>query len=303
MVKNRRKLLAVLGLASALALGMVMVPRGEAQAVRGDGTLMVFTAPSERVDRHFFTGGIIRNVPVKEGQVVKKGEILMEQDDEIEQAELERLTEEATKEYRIQYYQAAVNVAKKKLERMETAIAKAIATGGVTAFADAELEQARAELDQAQRQIEVSTLDHQGDINKARQQKLKVDRMRIKADWDGVVEKIGTRTGELATPDKDKPSITLVKNDPCYVVINKLTTAQVSKIKQGDEFEVKYPDEDQWRQAKVSFIAPVADVGANTQMIRLELPNPENRSTGLPIQLKLPGKLTTTAVGNAASAR
>lgn len=303
MAKNRRKLLAAITLGTVLALGIAMVPRGEAQAVRGDGTLMVYTAPSESVARHFFVGGIIKKVPVKEGQIVKKGDVLMQQDDEIELAELDRLDREAKSDARVQYYQASLEVAKSSLDRMLAAIDKAKAAGGGSSFAEAEIEKAQAEFKQAQRQIEVSVLDHAGDINKRDQQKLKVDRLQIKADWDGVVKEIGTHEGELATPDKDKPSIILVKNDPCYVVINKLNTAQVSKLKQGDEFEVRYPDEEQWRQAKVIFISPVADVGANTQLVKLELPNPENRSTGLPIHLKLPGKLTTAAVGNAASAR
>lgn len=288
MNMNRYKWLAGLALITAVPFGLALVPQGVAQSVKpNSGVVDCFTGPSKKVEMHFLNGGIIKAVAVKEGQVIKAGEMLMSQDDDIEKAELERMKDEATSEARILYYQAGLDVSVSKLNRMEKA--------EKGAFADAELDTARAEKIQAERQIDVSKLDHKGDISKSIQQEFKVAKMKLYAPWDGVVEKVGTWEGELATPDKDKPSIILVKNDPCNVVITTFSTAQVSQIHMNDIMEVKYPDESQWRQAKVSYIAPVAETRGNVQLVRLELPNPENRSTGLPIQVKLPAKLASAA--------
>ena len=102
--------------------------------------------------------------------------------------------------------------------------------------------------------------------------------------------------------DKDKPAIILVKNDPCNVVINILDSAQVAKIKMDEVFQVRYPGE-QWRDAKVVYIDPVAAQDAHTQQVKLELPNPEKRATGMQIEVKLPAKLVGGSPVNAASSR
>jgi multidrug resistance efflux pump len=144
---------------------------------------------------------------------------------------------------------------------------------------------------QAARQIDVANLDHRGEQTKAQQQQLKVDKMKLIADFDGAVEAIKSWEGELATPEKDKPVIVIVKNDPAYVVIRELTTRQVARLSLGQSLEVRYPDEDRWQAAKIIYIAPVADATSDTQAVKLELPNPQNKATGLPIQVKLPQQL------------
>src|SRR5690349_1530778 len=89
------------------------------------GIITAVTEPSKRSQMNFPSMGIIKEVPVKEGQVVKKGDVLMIQDPDIEQAELERLKSEADSTARIAYYQAALDLKKKVYNR------KSKAEGGV----------------------------------------------------------------------------------------------------------------------------------------------------------------------------
>ncbi|HEY7089261.1 MAG TPA: hypothetical protein VH518_14285, partial [Tepidisphaeraceae bacterium] len=68
-------------------------------------------------------------------------------------------------------------------------------------------------------------------------------------------------------------------------------SAQVARVAVGETMEVRYPGEKDWQQAKVIFIDPVTFSGSDLQLVRLELPNPQNRATGVSIEVKLPPKL------------
>ena len=88
-----------------------------------------------------------------------------------------------------------------------------------------------------------------------------------------------------------------MKNDPLYVEIRGLTTLQVSTLRVGEKLQVRYnndPD-NAWKDAEIIYITPVADAGADRQLVRLKLPNSDNRPAGLRMTLNWPDKLLKTA--------
>jgi multidrug resistance efflux pump len=286
--------------ASALALmfGVALPTISHAQAPKD--TVEAVTAPYDRPRSLSFTfPGIIKEVLVKEGDVIKAGQPLMVQDNEIEVAELERLKREAESDARIKYYEADRDLRRKTYERKSNAN-----KGGSAVFSQAEVDEAEADVIKAERQIDVANLDHAGEQTKARQQAVKVDRMTLRSPIDGTVQKLAVNVGEFAEPDRDKPAIIIVKNDPCWVECTELKSWQVARLRVGETMQVKYPGEgESWQAAKIIFIDPVTRLGTDNQMVRLELPNPQNRATGLAIQVKLPAKLMDAAGGRAASGR
>ncbi len=288
-----RKLLAAMALSSIIAAAGYSANAAAPES--STGVVPAFTEPSKRSEMNFISMGIIKQVAVKEGDSVKMGQVLMTQDDDIEMAELERLKLEADSTARLDFAKADLDVKKKVAER------KTKAEGGV--FSQSEIEEAQLDVVQREKQIDVTNLDLQGNKLKAKQQQIKVDKMQLHAQMDGLVEKIKIWEGEVAAPDRDKPAIIIVKNDPCNVVIRELTTRQVAQLSLGESLEVKYPDEKDWQQAKISYIAPVADAASDTQVVKLELPNPQNRATGLPIQVRLPAKLAAESGADKTASR
>jgi multidrug efflux pump subunit AcrA (membrane-fusion protein) len=287
---NGRKVLLALGLSSALVAAVSVSTFGAAPAVTAAPEILrAFTAPCKRSEMHFPAMGIIKSIAVKEGQAVKKGDLLMTQDDVVERDELEKLTLEATDKSRLEYYRAAEAYKKFVYEQVSKP-----SPDGKPVFSVKEIGEAQLDYVQSQKQINVIELDIKGAVIKARQQQNRVDRMQLKAEFDGKVEKIGNWEGELATPDVNRPSITLVQNDPCHIVITNLKTAQVANLRLDQKIEVRFIGESQWRQSKVIYIAPVAVAEGDTQLVKLEMPNPENRDTGLPIEVRLPGKLVSS---------
>ena len=162
---------------------------------------------------------------------------------------------------------------------------------GKEAFNESEIQEAEADYKQAMQQIEVAKLDHRGDISKAEQQDAKVRQMKLFSPFDGIVEKINMWEGEFATPDREKYAILVVKNDPCDIDITTLWSWQVAKLSKGETMQVRYVGEKDWRDAKIIYIASVAKSESDNQIVRLEMPNPEHRATGLPVEVKLPAKL------------
>ena len=274
---------AVLSLVAGVALLTATSPRsarGAAPAAPEKNLITATTEASKRTKLSFNSLGIVKQVAVKEGDAVKEGQLLMAQDADIEQAELERLKLEAESNARIDFYQADLDV-KKKVEKRKT-------TAPEGTFNESEIEEAQADVIKGTRQIEVATLEHNGDKVKFKQQGLKVDRMNLHSKFDGLVERIEIWEGEVCDPSK--PAIIVVKNDPQYVVIRQLKTAQVAQLKVGQTLDVRLKGDAkaEWTPAKIWYISPVADAAAGTQLVKLEMPNPDNRATGLEVEVKLP---------------
>lgn len=266
-----------------LVLGFIGLTAVSARAQAGpeEGVVVAYTEPSKRLKLAFNGLGVIREVKVKEGDVIKQGQVLVQQDDEVEALEFERLEAEASSTARVEAAEADHRFKQKTYERKSSA--------GEGVFNETEIEEAELDMVFREKQMVIANLDRSQNQLRARQQGAKVDRMQLKSLIDGVVEKIEVWEGEMADPSR--PAIIVVKNDPMYVMMKDLNTRQVAQLRLGDELDVRYPGDANWRKAKIVFISPVADAASDTQLVRLEMPNPDQRATGLPIEVRLPAKL------------
>lgn len=282
--------LAVLALVTA---GLALTAPAQVRNENGEVSVTGITQPSKRSKPSFHGAGVVGKVAVKEGDIVKAGQLLMAQDQEIEALELERLNAEANSNARVEFAQADLNV--------KIAVEKRKTSGEAGVFSLAEQEEATLDRVSREKSLDIAALEQSQNKIKARQQEAKVKRMSLLSPIDGIVEKIEAWEGEMIAGDPNKPAIVVVKNDPMYIEIRDLNTRQVAMLKVGEAMEVKYPDAPRWQSAKITHIAPVADASSDTQLVRLEMPNPENKATGLPIQVKLPAKLVEVMPGEKAA--
>jgi RND family efflux transporter MFP subunit len=243
------------------------------------------TQPSSRKEIAFPFTGIISEVAVKEGEAVKKGQLLMTQDARIEQKRLEGLKLEADRSALISAREASlankIVVVKRKQETFDKG-----------ALSLSELQEAQLDVKLAEAELELAKQEGRVKTNEMENQAIRVELLKLLAPSDGIVESIKLTEGEVA--GIDKPSIVIVKNDPLYIDVKTLPAKDVQKLKSGQELEVRYNGE-AWAKAKINLIVPVADARAQTQAIRLEMPNPEGRWTGVPIEVKIPTAADTTA--------
>jgi multidrug efflux pump subunit AcrA (membrane-fusion protein) len=239
------------------------------------------TQPSERHKLTFPAAGVIIDVPVKEGDVVKQGQVLLQQDDYLEQKELEKAQLEAASGAKVEAAVADYNAKKHIYERKKDTYDK----GGANLQ---EVEDAQLDMVLREKQIKVAQEDLDEAKIKAEQEAKRVKDMKLTSPVDGLVEKLELEVGEMADPQKPEGAAWVVKNDPLYVEIRDMSSAQASHLHPGDKLQVRYPGETDWQEAKVIYRDPVVDAASDTQLVRLTLPNPTNRDSGLQIQVQLP---------------
>ncbi len=269
---------AILVLA-VFAAGVVNAQTDEVRIEKG------VTAPSSRRELAFPYQGIIGSVMVKEGDVIKSGDLLLKQDDRIELKRLSALSLEADRTLVIRAKQAALDNKEVELKRKTDLFER-------KAMSESEYLSAKLEVVLAQAELDVTKHEEKTKIAEKELQEIRVEYMSLRSPIDGIVEKVVQREGEVA--DINKASIIVVKNDPIYIEIKTLPVEVVQTLKKGQELQVRYKNEE-WKTAKLTFITPQADARAGLHPIRLEMPNPENRSTGLEMEVKIPATPVTSA--------
>jgi RND family efflux transporter MFP subunit len=252
------------------------------------------TEPSKRAKLAAQVPGVVKEVKVKRGDVVKKGDVLVQQDDRLAANAYEALKKEADSDVRVQA--AKWDLAQKEVEyKRVKGLYYDPAGRGAT---DLELERADLDVKFKRAQQELSELELVKAKLEAEGARLKVEFMQIIAPFDGIVETIETEAGEMLDPQRPG-MMTIVSNEPLTVVVQ-LSAPQAAKLKKGDTLDVRYKIDapDAWLQATVTSLSPVATAGAGFESqreVRLSLPNPQNREAGLWLWVKLPDAPSATA--------
>jgi RND family efflux transporter MFP subunit len=257
--------------------------------------------PSKRVKLGAQVPGIVKEVLVKPGQEVKQGQPLLQQDDRLAVNQFQSLEKEANSTVRVDA--AKWDLKQKEVERDRVKNLFNDPNGrGAT---DLELERAELDVKFKGAQQELSELELAKAKIEAEGAKLKVEFMKILAPFDGVVDTIDTEAGDMLDPQRPG-MMTIVSNDPLKIVVQ-LTAPQAAKLKVGDMVDVRFKIDapDAWQQATVQSLAAVATAGAGYESqreVRLSLPNPSKRESGLWLWVKLPEAGGATADAGAAPA-
>jgi len=240
-----------------------------------------FTVPSDEREIAFPVQGLISEVTVKNGDTVKAGHVLATLDTEVEKAALAK--EEYSYKSTVQNRAAVAqrDLAKVELDRVQKMFTN-------TAASQEELDKAKVELLIAELKIELAKEETEKSRLEIAKIKKQIERMRVVSKFNGVARKVDAAAGEVADPQK--PSITIVSNDPLWVEV-KLPIRITTAMKVGDAMQVRYILEQNWIAGKVVFFDPVADATTGTQLIRVEIPNKENRRSGYEMAVKLPVKV------------
>lgn len=237
------------------------------------------TLPSKEMDLAFPLLGHVSEVMVKEGDVVQAGQVLMKQDIAADTARLQGLEAKADVKVLV-----ALAGRQKELAELELEAAKA----AFTAVADLEVRRAELEVNIAETRIDEQTRQGKIDEFAAQEQRIMIDEKQMKSPVSGIVQKVDASVGEVFGPQT--PALRIVKIDPLHVQVIQAPASMVMRMKVGDTVQVRYEDEDQWRDAKVTFIDPVGNPSGGTGRLRFkaELPNPENFPAGLSVKVRLP---------------
>ncbi len=253
-------------------------------------TIEPITMPSQDVILSFVMPGRIDSIPVKQGDRVKTGDLLIKLDDAAEQASAEHLKQQAEDTIKIRYAEAQFDLKKVMLEKMEAAQQKSVAT-------EIEVAQARLEAKSADLSLELARFEKTQAELKYKEVTATLKRMSLLSPFDGLVERINAQPGESA--DRDVKIMRVVKIDPLYIDAP-VSRQQSSRLRLEQAVKVGFHDDSAQQTGKIIFIASVADAGSDTVTVRVELPNPSLRRAGERVSIDFgPEGVATTATAPA----
>src|SRR4051812_14318969 len=152
------------------------------------------TLPKEDIDKIGFSiPGLVSEVLVKEGDHVKKGQLLAKLDTSVEQAELDKQNYLLKSNVQLSAATAQRELSEKKLERAEKIWQDKAGSLQEVEEQRLEVKVSKLKEDLAREETESKRLD----VVKLQKQ---IDRMRIVSEHDGVVRKLEAKPGEVADP-------------------------------------------------------------------------------------------------------
>jgi RND family efflux transporter MFP subunit len=294
---------AAVGIGSGLFVGPSRAAAQQAPNDRESTTVSPlserwFTKPSEEVALDFSAPGLIVEVNVKEGDAVKKGQVLAKQDVSVEAANKAMYEIEAQSAVEEEYARKDLELKKVKFKRTED-----LYNAKPRNATFLEVEEARLEVERADASVKLATQKRQVSAAQAATEQAKIDLKQIKAPFDGVVSKLDTHVGEVANSQADRAAIRVVKNNPLWVDAH-LAAAVTARLTKGQQLQVRYATEDKWQPAEVMYLQPLVRGGSQTRMVRLQVANPEDRPAGLEVYVKLPdGSVAGAEAGGDSSAQ
>jgi multidrug efflux system membrane fusion protein len=214
------------------------------------------TEPNRVVGLKAQTAGPILNFPIKEGNQVKKGEVLVEIDPQNRPEQLRRA--QALVEQREIEYKASQRLAK-----------KGFTTEVRYAESKTQMEDARRELKQAQ--IDLSNT-------------------KIRAPFDGVLERLNAEVGDfvgVGVFGGESAIAQVVDPDP-LIIASSIPQTDLPKIQREGDVEVRIPGME-LMHGRIRYVASVADNASRSFRVEVELPNEGYKTAaGLTAEIRLP---------------
>jgi RND family efflux transporter MFP subunit len=199
------------------------------------------------------TEGLIADLKVDAGDVVKAGDVLMELDDELARIALETVMVEG-EEAELQLAEA---------RRLDTEARQLVAKG---AFA-------RSEADTRETSVKVAEAALKGSDVAAKQQRAVIERHRLIAPFDGVVSEKMAEAGEWV--QTGTPVVVLVETGNLRMDVQ-APQELFSRLSSNPEMEVRLDSHPGKPLAgKIAVIVPVKDPVARTFLARVEMEDPD----------------------------
>ncbi|MCM8539262.1 MAG: efflux RND transporter periplasmic adaptor subunit [Lentisphaeraceae bacterium] len=238
------------------------------------------TTPSADVSASFTVPALVEELKVKEGQFVKKGEVLAIQQKHVEEQQLVRLRKEATATALIDKANVEIDYYTKDVESLREALIKGASSKKELNDSVLKLRTAELGLKEAQFNKEIAAL-------KVKELESKITQYVLRSPVDGIVEKLSIEPGE--SPKTGEEHIRIVQVTPMWVEVPVPRNIAIA-LNKTTKSKVFFPDNKIGEYAKIIFISPVADTASDTVRVRLELANENKRLVGERVKVTFEAK-------------
>lgn len=249
------------------------------KAASSDVGIRAVTNPSADITLSYVQPGRIAKVYFKEGEWVKAGQVLIQQDDAVEQIQLAQL--EAASEDTTQIQASEASLAQKRVDLIK--LEKAAANNAAT---ELEVEYAKLNVTMAELSLQLAEFEHEQAKRKYNEVKVQIEKMRMKSPIDGRIENIHVETGESINALADV--VRVVQIDPLWIDVP-VPLVKATALSYGKTAKVMFPDPNRVSlEGRIIYIAAVADAASSTLRVRIEVPNKSNRPAGEHVEIIFP---------------
>lgn len=243
-----------------------------------NGGIAAVTIPSADITLSFVQPGRIAKVLVKDGDQVISGQLLIQQDDAAEQAQLLQLKAESENTSQIEASEASLAQKKVDLKRIDWVAQRGSAT-------ELEVEHARLEVVIAELSLKVAKFEYRQSELKYKEAQIRVDNMSLTSPITGTVDIVEVEVGESVNGLADV--VRVVKTDPLWIDVA-VPVAQAKRLKLGQIANINFKDTNgKPATGKVVYVSTVADAASSSMRARIELPN-KTRPAGEHVRITFP---------------
>ncbi len=249
------------------------------QAASSDVGVRAITVPSADITLSYVQPGRVAKVHFKEGEWVKAGQVLIQQDDAVEQIQLAQLEAASEDTTQIQASEASLAQKRVDLKKLEKAAASNAAT-------ELEVEYAKLNVKMAELSLKLAEFEHEQAKRKYNEVKTQIEKMSLKSPIDGRIEKIHVETGESINALADV--VQVVRIDPLWIDVP-VPLIKATALSYGKTARVRFPNPNMVSiEGRIIYIAAVADAASSTLRVRIEVPNKSNRPAGEHVEIIFP---------------
>lgn len=232
----------------------------------------------------FAAPGSVYAIEVKPGQLVKKGDLLMNLDSRAEDSRLALLDNEIASTIKVRTLENKIVQAKLDMERFGDALRHKAATA--MEYQHAKLAYSLSILALEEERFRIAQLKRNREELLAQR-----ERMYLYAPCNGYVEDISVERGMAV--DRNVPALRLVDIDPLIVDLT-MPVNEALLLHAGGSAQVVAPGSGHVLQGRVEQIAKIAVLSSRTLKVRVHVPNPRGMPAGMMMNVRFPSPSTET---------
>lgn len=254
-------LITRLGLLPSLVAGLLSL--ATANAAEPADLIEGFTEPYRSVEVAAPESGTIEEIPVRQGQLVKKGDVLAVLDRDLLQASLEIAQAKAESTAKLEAAKIELQLKQRRLDNF-IRLGKGNSSNEETERAKADADLARTQVVAAEEELKLSTLD-------VKRIQVQLDRRTIRSPLDGVVTRLHREVGE-SVPPTDPKVATVVDLNRLRVVFHPPTRLAESLSPQST-VPVRLLRTDTIVQTEIEYVSPVTNADSGSVRVEVILDN------------------------------
>lgn len=223
-----------------------------------------FSEPAITVHLGAAQSGIIKSIDVREGQLVRKGDIVCQLDASVLEAALLSAKAKAASRGKLNAAQASLDNRAHMLEQMKQLQREQHASEKEVRQAQLEFDLAKTSLESARDEL----LSHEADVQRI---EAEIEQRIIRSPIDGIVIEIPHEVGEMVSLSDAQVAIV---SQLRRLRVRYFLPTQVALSMQADtQHQVHFPDTKQTALGQVDFVSPVTDSGSGTVRVELIIDN------------------------------